>query len=285
MERFETIGIVGMGLIGGSLAMTIKNRTKSRVLVWDRDGQAVEKALAAGAADAAGESLEECGLLFLALYPQAAVDYLEKHIEQLRPGTVVTDLCGVKRYVSERLGGLCRRQGVHFISAHPMAGRETSGFDSALPTLYQGASVIFALDGGEDAAEVSALENFFRRLGFGRVVYSDPDTHDEMIAYTSQLAHILSSAYIQNELATRFSGFTGGSFQDLTRVSRLNCAMWGELFELNRDKLCDQLDLLIEKLIDYKKALRDGDRETLFTLMETGTAIKNQILDELKNPE
>lgn len=265
--------------------MAVKECTGCRVLVWDKDPKAVEKALSSGAADCGDGDLSECGLIFLALYPGAAAEYLEEHIGQVRPGAVVTDLCGIKRFVCARLAPLCRGRGVHFISAHPMAGRETSGFDSALPTLYRGASVVLALDGEEDGKTVEALEGFFYALGFGRVVRSDPDTHDEIIAYTSQLAHILSSAYIQNPLATRFSGFTGGSFQDLTRVSRLNCSMWGELFERNRDKLCDQLDLLIEKLIDYKKALRDGDREELFRLMETGTEIKNRLLSELKNPE
>lgn len=285
-EGFRTVGIVGAGLIGGSLAMTVKReRPQARVLVWDRDPTAVQKALLSGAADREGDSLSECDIVFLALYPGAAIQYLQDHAGQLRPGMVVTDLCGVKRCVCGTLGALCRERGAHFISAHPMAGRETSGFDSALPALYRGASIILALDGTEDKQTAERLERFFYGIGFGRVVHSDPDTHDEMIAYTSQLAHILSSAYIQNPLATRFSGFTGGSFQDLTRVSRLNCDMWGELFELNRDKLCDQLDLLIEKLIDYKKALRDGDREELFSLMETGTEIKNRLLDELRNPE
>ena len=284
-QQLNTAGIVGVGLIGGSMAMALKAHTSMTVLGWDTDPQSLRAATEAGAIDSFQGRLEDCDLVILALYPKATVDFVQEHIHQLRPGALVVDLCGIKRYVCGELSPFCRDHGVLFVGAHPMAGRETSGFSSARPGLYDGASIILTPDPWSDPAALDLAEELFLSLGFGRVVRTTPEKHDEMIAYTSQLAHILSSSYIQNPLATQFSGFTGGSFQDLTRVSRLNCQMWGELFDRNQDMLCNQLDLLIEKLIDYKKALRGHDRPELERLMETGTAIKNQLLHELNNAE
>lgn len=166
-----------------------------------------------------------------------------------------------------------------------MAGRETSGFDNALDSLYDNASVILTPDADAAPAAVEALRCLFKKLGFGQIVQTDPEKHDQMIAYTSQLAHVLSSAYIQNPLSTAYSGFTGGSFQDLTRVARLNCDMWGELFDRNRDLLCQQLDVLMELLGAYRDALKRQDEAALRFLMERGTRIKNQLLKEAQQPD
>lgn len=283
--QLRTAGIVGVGLIGGSMAMALKEHTPMTVLGWDTDPQALRGAVEAGAIDSGEGRLEDCDLVILALYPKAIVDFVTQHVHQFRPGALVIDLCGIKRYVCGQLSPFCREHGLRYVGAHPMAGRETSGFTSARPGLYDGASIILTPDQWSDPDALDQAQELFLSLGFGRVVRTSPEKHDEMIAYTSQLAHILSSSYIQNPLATEFSGFTGGSFQDLTRVSRLNCQMWGELFDRNQDMLCNQLDLLIEKLIDYKKALRGHDHEELNRLMETGTAIKNQLLHELNNAE
>ena len=254
--------------------MAVKECTGCRVLVWDKDPKAVEKALSSGAADCGDGDLSECGLIFLALYPGAVAEYLEEHIGQVRPGAVVTDLCGIKRFVCARLAPLCRGRGVHFISAHPMAGRETSGFDSALPTLYRGASVVLALDGEEDGKAVEALEGFFYTLGFGRVVRSDPDTHDEIIAYTSQLAHIASSAYVKSPEAQKRRGFSAGSFRDMTRVARLDEKMWTELFLDNADHLTEELGILIGHLNEYLAALESRDADALRALLPEGRELK-----------
>lgn len=285
---FNTVGVAGVGLIGGSMAMALKSKTDLTVLGWDKNSATLEAALSSGTLDEAGGDISRCNLLFVALYPQAAVDFVRAHATALRPGSVVVDLCGIKRYLCGELTDFCRERGLHFLGAHPMAGRETSGFTSATPGLYEGASVILTPDEGLDARVLEDVKSLLGQVGFGRVICTTPQRHDEMIAYTSQLAHILSSAYIQNPLSAAFEGFsafTGGSFQDLTRVARLNCDMWGELFLRNSDMLCNQLDLLIEKLIDYKKAIRGGDAKTLRRLMEEGTAIKEQLLDELDNAE
>lgn len=277
-HRFDTIGIVGLGLIGGSLAMTLKRRTKAVVYGFDRDEITLKKALNTGAIDGANKPLSECDILFVALYPHAAEEFVSAHIQELSPGTIVSDLCGVKRKIAASAEPICHAAGVHYIGAHPMAGRELSGFDNAKDTLFEGASVILTPKDDADPEIVQALGAFFVQAGFGRVVRTTPEHHDRMIAYTSQLAHVLSSAYIQNPLAQDYSGFTGGSFQDLTRVARLSADMWGELFFQNSDELIMQLDVLIDKLKDYRRALLQQDQDSLWSLMEQGTRIKNCLL-------
>lgn len=289
MEReFHVAGVAGVGLIGGSMALALGEHTSLTVIGWDNNQETLAAALACGAIDEAQGDISRCDLLFVALYPGAAVEFVQSHAQALQPGTVVVDLCGIKRFLCGELGEFCRQRGLCYVGAHPMAGRETSGFSSAAARIYQGASVILTPDDTTDQDALAGVEALLYQVGFGRVMRTTPQRHDEMIAYTSQLAHVLSSAYIQNPLAAAFEGFsafTGGSFQDLTRVSRLNCDMWGELFLRNRDMLCGQLDLLIEKLIDYKKAIRAEDTDTLRQLMERGTAVKEQLLSELGNAE
>lgn len=276
--RLQTVGIVGLGLIGGSLAMTFKRRTNLTVCGYDRDASTCEKAAAAGAVDRADGPLRECDALFVALYPGAACEYVRTHAEEMRPGAIVSDLCGVKRAVQREMEPVCRAAGLRYVGAHPMAGRELSGFDNAQSTLFEGASMILTPSPDADAEALTTLETLFYESGFGRVVRTSPGHHDRMIAYTSQLAHILSSAYIQNPLAQDYSGFTGGSFQDLTRVARLSADMWGELFLKNSDELTGQIDVLIERLTEYKRALLAADHTALWTLMETGTQIKSELL-------
>ncbi len=276
--RLQTVGIVGLGLIGGSLALTLKRRTGLTVYGYDRDASAREKAVSVGAVDRADGPLWECGAVFVALYPGAACAYVHDHAKEMRPGAIVSDLCGVKRAVQREMEPVCRAAGLRYVGAHPMAGRELSGFDNARSTLFEGASMILTPPPDADAEALGTLEALFYEAGFGRVVRTSPEHHDRMIAYTSQLAHILSSAYIQNPLAQDYSGFTGGSFQDLTRVARLSADMWGELFLKNSDELTGQIDILIERLSEYKRALLAEDHGALWALMETGTQIKSELL-------
>lgn len=277
-SRFKTVGIAGLGLIGGSMGLALR-RSGIQVLGFERSPEAAARAVECGAADRTDGTLHECSLVLLAVYPGAAVEFVRAQLEAFAPGTLIADLCGIKREVCSRLEPLCQKQGLFFLGAHPMAGRETSGIDSARADLFNGASLILTPGGSFPKELLEAFSCFMKKFaGFGSTVCTTPEHHDRMIAYTSQLAHILSSAYIQNPLCERYSGFTGGSFQDLTRVARLNSGMWGELFLKNQDMLCEQLDLLIENLTCYRKALSSGDAEKLQALMENGTRIKEELL-------
>lgn len=270
-----TIGVVGLGLMGGSLAQAAraaKTAPPHRVLGADRDPQTLSQALEDGTLDGVldRESLGTCDLVILALYPQAAVEYLTREAASLKKGAWVVDFCGVKRPVCEALEPLSLAHGFHFVGGHPMAGRERSGYGAATPGLFGGASMVLTPHDDTPGQVLGGLEEFFLSLGFGRILCTDPATHDRMIAYTSQLAHVLSNAYIKSPASLTHKGFSAGSFQDLTRVARLNPAMWTQLFLDNRDFLVQEIDQLCQRLTAYGDALEAGDGEELFRLLQEG---------------
>mgnify|MGYP002417429039 FL=1 len=220
---FDTVLIAGLGLMGGSMAKTIKARTLSRVLGWNRTRATAEQARADGTIDAvATEALyKEADLVIIGLYPQATVDWLLENMPKMKKGCVVVDMVGVKQFMVERLEQAALDAGVHFVGGHPMAGREFSGLDFALPTLFDGASMIFVPTRCSTERVLEQLEAYFTALGFGQTVRCTAEQHDRMIAFTSQLAHVVSSAYIKSPEADKHNGYSAGSYKDLTRVAKL----------------------------------------------------------------
>lgn len=273
----KTVGIVGLGLIGGSLAKGLRARAGCRVLGLDIDPQVMEAAQADGGIDGPLEDYSQLDLLIVALFPEATVAHIRQVVAKLRPGAVVMDICGVKKSVADGVAQLCKSHGVEFLGAHPMAGKACWGYQNADGNLFEGASMILTPVFTDDWA-VQMVQGLCQQLGFARVVFTDPQSHDKMIGYTSQLAHILSSAYIKNPLCMNYKGYTGGSFQDLTRVARLNPVMWSELFLLNRQNLLEDLDLLIQSLNEYRRAIADGDGAQLEALLADGTRIKEELM-------
>lgn len=273
----KTVGIVGLGLIGGSLAKGLRARAGCRVLGLDIDPQVMEAAQADGGIDGPLEDYSQLDLLIVALFPEATVAHIRQVVAKLRPGAVVMDICGVKKSVADGVAQLCKSHGVEFLGAHPMAGKACWGYQNADGNLFEGASMILTPVFTDDWA-VQMVQGLCQQLGFARVVFTDPQSHDKMIGYTSQLAHILSSAYIKNPLCMNYKGYTGGSFQDLTRVARLNPVMWSELFLLNRQNLLEDLDLLIQSLSEYRRAIADGDGAQLEALLADGTRIKEELM-------
>ena len=220
------IGVVGLGLIGGSMAKTIRRNTPHTVLGTDADPQVMYKArlLEAIDGDLTDERLAICDIVFIATWPRAAVTYVQEHAAAFKKGAWVIDLCGVKRAVCGPLFETARENGFTFIGGHPMAGIEYWGFDHATATLFDNASMILTPPPGTDIRTLSDLKHFFRGLGFGRVVMTTPEEHDRLIGYTSQLAHVVSSAYVKSPEAMKHPGFSAGSFKDMTRVARLSVA-------------------------------------------------------------
>lgn len=274
------IAVIGLGLIGGSMAKTLKKNTPHTVMGMDTNPQVIYKAKLLEAIDAelTPERLEICDMIFVATWPKAAVEYVAKNAEHIHTGAKVIDLCGVKRAVCEPLFEIAREHGFLFVGGHPMAGIEYSGFDHATATLFDNASMILTPPAGTDIQTLAELKHFFRGLGFGRVVMTTPEEHDRVIGYTSQLAHIVSSAYVKSPEAMEHHGFSAGSFKDMTRVARLSASMWTELFMLNREPLLSELDALIEHLREYRSALAEGDAECLHRLLQEGTDRK-EIVD------
>lgn len=275
------IGIVGLGLIGGSLAKAIKKNTENNVFGYDVDKETISKAFLFGAIDGELNSLSDLDMLIVALYPSLTVEYIEKHADEIPRGCIVTDVCGVKGKICEILFPLARKNGFCYIGGHPMAGVEFCGFDHSRDALFKNASMVLVPDKNEDITNVEKTAELFKSLGFTRIQYSTPEEHDKMIALTSQLAHVISSAYVKSPSALTHKGFSAGSFKDMTRVSRLNEKLWTELFFLNRDNLLSEVDILIDHLIEYRDALKQNDKQEMSKLLKDGSDIK--ILTEKDN--
>ena len=273
----KTVGIVGLGLIGGSMAKSIKKCSDCRVYAFDIKESTMKQALESGAIDGRLEDLSTVDLLVVALFPQDTVNYVKEHAGLLHPGAIICDICGVKEKIIPEAAVACRAAGVEFIGCHPMAGREKWGFENSDENLFSHASMIMTPEGA-DEQKVQELEDFWKKIGFGRTVRTTAENHDRMIGYTSQLAHVLSNAYIKNPLSMEFSGYTGGSFQDLTRVAKLNPVMWSELFFCNRENLLRDVSVLIDRLEEYRQALLNNDPEEMTRLLKEGSDKKEELL-------
>jgi len=271
------IGIVGLGLIGGSMAKSIKARTSYTVYGTDLDRETMTLARMCGAIDAplTGETIPLCDLILVAIRPAAAIRWTEDHASLLPKSAILVDLCGVKRTVVEAIAPIAETHGFSYIGGHPMAGRERGGFTAATDSLYAGASMILTPDHRTDPQQLETLKNFFLDVGFSSLTFSDPEEHDRIIAFTSQLAHIVSSAYVKSPEAQRRRGFSAGSFADMTRVARLDEDMWTELFLDDADYLTRELDILIQHLTEYADALKAKDADTLRRLLKDGKEKKS----------
>ena len=271
------IAIIGLGLIGGSYAKATKARTLHTVYGFDLDQEVMMFARMTGAMDKAltDELLTECDLVLVALRPRAALSWTREHAGLLGKGKcTVVDICGVKRAVVGEMAAMAQANGFQYIGGHPMAGREVGGFVNAQESLFEGASMILTPDANTDLKMLELLKDYFTDIGFAHLTFSDPDEHDRIIAYTSQLAHIVSGAYVKSPTAQKRRGFSAGSFRDLTRVARLDENMWTELMLDNREYLADELRILIENLKPYLAALENNDAEALRECLKEGRIAK-----------
>lgn len=276
MKPIHTVGIVGLGLIGGSMARSVKKHTIATVYGHDISPEAMALATESGAIDAplTRETLQECDLLLIAIAPRSLVKWVEEHADAIPTTTILVDLCGVKRYIYKHIAPIAREKGFLYVGGHPMAGKEVSGFANSDRELYRDASMILCPDETADDESIDTLKAFFLSLGFGEIVFSTPEEHDRIIAYTSQLAHAASSAYIKSPTSRQRMGFTAGSYKDMTRVARLDPEMWTQLFMVNRDHMIDELQELVDNLTGYLDALKADDPAQLKKLLEEGRDLK-----------
>ena len=274
----KTILIVGLGLIGGSIAKALRTFTPHRVLAMDQDPEALDLAMACGAIEGPGyvEDLPQVDVLWLCLYPQAAVEFARKYGAALREDCIVSDACGIKNAVCPQLMELSRELGFVFVGGHPMAGKERSGFAASEATLFRGASYLLVPCGAPDWAK-DTMKELAMDMGFGRVVETTPEHHDEMIAYTSQLPHALACAYVLSPRCPQHKGFSAGSYRDVSRVARINETLWTELFLDNREALSRELSTLIENLSSIQSALDREDGEALRALLRKGRQVKEAL--------
>ena len=273
-----TVGIVGLGLIGGSLAKAY-HEAGHCVLAYDIDSSVTAFAQMANAVDEAlsEENIAQCDLLLLALYPQAAIDYLAQHAALLRKDAVVVDCCGTKRIVCAACFKIAKEHGFLFVGGHPMAGTHFSGFKYSRATLFKGAPMVLVPPVLDDMQMIERVCKLLDAPCFGHFSVTTAEKHDEMIAFTSQLAHVVSNAYVKSPTARSHKGFSAGSYKDLTRVAWLNPQMWTELFLDNRDHLITELDGLCSELQKYRDALSEGNSETLCALLEEGKRCKEEV--------
>ena len=271
------VGVVGLGLIGGSVAKAYSAAGRT-VYGYDRDGTVTGFASLCGAiAGTLDEnSLKECRLVVVALFPDAAVAYLRENSKALE-GKLVIDCCGTKRAVCEAGFEEAEKSGFAFVGGHPMAGTHNSGFKYSDANMFRGAPFVIVPPVFDDAELLDRVKTALSPLGIKRFSVTTAEEHDRLIAFTSQMAHVISSAYIKSPTARAHKGFSAGSYRDMTRVAWLNPEMWAELFLQNRDNLLQELDSLIAELTEYKGAVENRDREKLEALLEEGRRIKEEV--------
>lgn len=273
-------GVVSLGLMGGSFAKAFA-AAGVEVFAWNRTRSTLELAMIEtvdGELDE--ETIPTCELIVLAGYPASTVEWLERYAALVSPGAIVIDTVGVKRVICERCEKICEPYPFTFVGCHPMAGTQYSGFARARATMFKGAPMVVVPPEMDDLERATVLERLKALLApceFGSFTLATADEHDRNIAFTSQLAHVVSNAYVKSPTARDHRGFSAGSYRDLTRVARLNAPMWTELFLDNADHLGRELDVIIESLSAYRDALAAGDAERLEALLAEGDRIKREI--------
>jgi len=274
----STVGVFGLGLIGGSFVKAY-HEAGWRVLAHNRSRSVLEFARLGGEVDGelTKENIGECDLVLLTVYPEAAVRTLRDFAPYIGKKPLVMDCCGTKRVVCEAAFPMAEEFGFTFVGGHPMAGTQYSGYKYAKADLYKGQPMVVVPPRFDDIYLLDRVKELLAPTGFSGISVTTAEEHDEMIAFTSQLAHVVSNAYVKSPTAKQHHGFSAGSYRDLTRVAWLNAPMWAELFLENRDKLVSELDSLIAHLTAYRDAMEAGDREKLTDLLDEGKRLKEEI--------
>ena len=272
------VGILGLGLIGGSLARAYALEGHT-VYAQETDEQILSFATLSGAVHAPldEERIAQCELILLAIYPDGSASWLENHAPQISPSALVLDCCGIKQEVCARCFPLTEKYGFTFVGGHPMAGTQFSGFKYSRATLFRGAPMVLVPPVFDDISLLERVKEALKPCGFGSFSVTTAEDHDKMIAFTSQMPHILSNAYIKSPTALNHKGFSAGSYKDLTRVAWLNAPMWAELFLENRENVLFELDTYLNSLNAYRQAVADGDFDRMVELLEEGKKRKEEV--------
>ncbi|MBQ7822340.1 MAG: prephenate dehydrogenase/arogenate dehydrogenase family protein [Clostridia bacterium] len=273
------VGIVGLGLIGGSAAKAYKNNGGHIVYAYDTDTSMLDFAKMTKTVDETltYDNISKCDLVIIALYPEAAIEYMKKTAEHISENAVVIDFCGTKREVCAIGFELAQKHGFLYVGGHPMAGTQFSGYANSRDSMFYGAGMVIVPPEFDDIEMLERIKTLLAPLGFGKLSATSAEKHDELIAFTSQMPHIVSNAFIKSPTSREHFGFSAGSYRDMTRVAWLNPKMWTELFLENRDNLIKEMDTLINELEKYKDALERNDGEKLYDLLDEGRRIKSEV--------
>ena len=272
------VGIVGLGLIGGSFAKAY-HAGGHDVAAYDINETMLSfaKLERAVTEDLTDDVIPDCDLILICTYPEAAVRYMEEKGPIFGKKPVVIDCCGTKGNIVDRGFALAEKYGFTYIGGHPMAGTQFSGYKYSRANLYVGAPMVLVPSKNDDITFLDRVKTLLSPAGFGSITVTTAETHDKVIAFSSQLAHVVSNAYVKSETAKIHTGMSAGSYKDLTRVAWLNPEMWTQLFFDNRENLMAEIDTLIAHMKEYRDALADGDRETMKRLLEEGRRRKEEV--------
>lgn len=273
-----TVGILGLGLIGGSLARAYALAGHS-VYAAEKDESMLSFAILAGAVHGRLDetSIPQCDLILLAIYPDGSAAWLEKNAPLVSKSALVLDCCGIKQEICLRCFPLAQQYGFTFVGGHPMAGSQFSGFKYSRANLFEGAPMVLVPPVYDDIELLDRVKQAMEPCHFGSFSVTTAEDHDKKIAFTSQMAHIVSNAYVKSPTALEHKGFSAGSYRDLTRVAWLNPRMWAELFLENRDNVLFELDHFIESLAAYRSAVAAEDMDALIALLDEGKKRKEAI--------
>jgi len=272
------VGILGLGLIGGSLARAYALEGHT-VYAIQRNESMLSFAMLSGAVHGRldEKTVPECDLILLAIYPGGSASWLERNAPLIRRDALVIDCCGIKTEICARCFPLAEKHGFTFVGGHPMAGSQFSGFKYSRAGLFRGAPMVLVPPVFDDIALLDRVKKALEPCGFGSYSVTTAQAHDQMIAFTSQMPHILSNAFIKSPTALKHKGFSAGSYKDLTRVAWLNAPMWAELFLDNRENVLFELDTYLKNLQAYRDAIAAGDEPTLIQLLEEGKKRKEEV--------
>ena len=271
--------VVGLGLIGGSLCKALKKYTYHTVAGCDINHDIENAALRDVALDEVFDgNYEGYDLIVISLFPEGTERFFAENASKIGKNTLITDVCGIKGDFSQRMKNIAERNGLRYVGIHPMAGKEFGGYYNSTADLFVKANFIIAPFVDSQQSDIDLLTGLAKEVGAGKIVITSPENHDKMIAYTSQLAHIVSSAYVKSPELGLECGFSGGSFQDMTRIATMNEKMWTDLFMQNREHLQYELDTLIDNLKKYSEALKNGDADGMRALIAEGRELKEENL-------
>ena len=278
------IGIVGLGLIGGSVARAYraysdKNSLDFKIFGHDINKPILDFAIMSGVLDGNldSETIKKCDLIFIGLYPDESIAYLNENADKFSPDALVIDLCGTKSEICKVGFSLAATHGFTFVGGHPMAGTHNSGYKYSRANMFSGAPMVIVPPNFDDIELLGKVRSLLSPLGFGRYSVTSAEEHDRLIAFTSQLAHVVSNAYVKSPTAREHSGFSAGSYKDMTRVAWLNEVMWTELFFENKEPLLFEINSLINSLTEYRDALTSDDKDKMRNLLRDGRIAKEEI--------
>ena len=273
-----TAGIAGLGLIGGSFAKAYHSAGE-KVLAYNRNEDIVDFAIINGDVDErlTSDNIGECDIIIICVYPDAAAQYLRSIAPYIRKDTIVLDACGTKRKVCEMCFPIAGEYGFTFVGAHPMAGNKYSGFKYAQADMYKGQPMVLVPEDQSDINLLDRVKELLKPAGFGSICVTGAQNHDRLIAFTSQMAHIVSNAYIKSPTASGHDGFSAGSYRDMTRVAWLNPYLWAQLCLENRDNLLFELDTFINELKKYREVIEKEDYDSFVKLLDEGRRRKEEV--------